>query len=61
LLLSGVPYFIEIFVKYLTEKMPLFGTRQKSPQELVRLLKENLSYLAMRPDSRDDKRSQKVI
>jgi hypothetical protein len=39
--------------------MPRFGSRQKSPQEVVKLLKEALLVLS-RSDNKDDKRHQRV-
>ena len=40
--------------------MRRFGGRQKSPQEVIRTLKEGLQVLN-RYDSKDDKRRQKVL
>jgi calcium binding protein 39 len=40
--------------------MPLFGGKQKSPQEVVRTLKEGLQVLT-RSDNKDDKRHQRAV
>jgi calcium binding protein 39 len=40
--------------------MPLFGGKQKSPQEVVRALRDSLQYLASKHDTKEDKRSIKA-
>jgi calcium binding protein 39 len=40
--------------------MPLFGGKQKSPQEVIRTLKEGLLFLT-RSDNKEDKRYQRAV